>query len=163
MKSIQAMLALAAVCLFIVDGAIDAARADDRDKEDHGITLYTTRFRADHFICVAVNVSDKTLGISFAINDVNGNALSCASPTTCLDTSRNSTTNPTPDFGVLPGRSVSLDILLALGMPNTGYCSIAVFGTGDRDDVRASLNDDLTDAIRGTTIPITTVTVGEAH
>jgi hypothetical protein len=162
MKSIQAMLAVAVVCLLIVGGAFDAARADDR-KENHGVTLYTTRFRADHFICVAVNVSDKTLGISFAVNDPNGSALSCASPTTCLDTSRNSTTNPTPEFGVLPGTSVSLDILLPLGMPNTGYCSIAVFGTGDRDDVRASLNADLTDVIRGTTIPITTVTVGEAH
>lgn len=162
MKSIQAMLAVVAVSSLIVGGAIDAARAEDRDKENRGVTLYTTRFRADHFICVAVNVSDKTLSISFAVNDVNGKALSCASPTTCLDTSRNSTTNPTPEFGVLPGRSVSLDILLPLGMPNTGYCSIAVSGTGDRDDVRASLNADLTEVIRSTTIP-TTVTVGEAH
>jgi hypothetical protein len=89
MRSIQAMLAVAVVCLLIVGGAFDAARADDRDKENHGVTLYTTRFRADHFICVAVNVSDKTLSISFAVNDVNGNALSCASPTTCLDTARN--------------------------------------------------------------------------
>jgi hypothetical protein len=124
MKSVQAMLALAVVCLLIVGEAFDAARADDRDKENRGVTLYTTRFRADHFICVAVNVSDKTLGTSFAVNDVNGNAISCASPTTCLDTSRNSTTNPTPEFGVLPGKSVSLDILLLLGTPNTGYCSM---------------------------------------
>ena len=163
MKSMQAMIALAVVCLLIVGGAFDAARADDRDKENHGVTLYTTRFRADAFNCVAVNVSDKTLGISFAVNDVNGNAISCASPTTCLDTSRNSTTNPTPEFGVLPGRSVSLNMLLPLGMPNTGYCSIAVSGTGNPDAVRASLNADLTDVIRGTTIPITTATVGEAH
>jgi hypothetical protein len=161
MKSIQAMLAV--VCLFIVGGAIDGARADDRTEENHGVTLYTSRSLGDHFICNAVNVSDKTLGITFAILGNDGKALSCASPITCLDTSRNSTTNPTPEFGVLPGRSVSLDILLPLGMPNTGYCSIAVSGTGNPDEVRASLNADLTDVIRGTTIPIKTVTVGEAH
>jgi hypothetical protein len=38
-----------------------------------------------------------------------------------------------------------------------------VSGTGNPDAVRASLNADLTDVIRGTTIPITTATVGEAH
>jgi hypothetical protein len=163
MKSIQAMLAVAVVCLLIVGGAFDAARADDRDKESRGVTLYTSRSRADHFICVAVNVSDKTLGISFAVNDVNGNALSCASPTTCNDTSGNATTNPTPEFGVLPGTSVSLDILLPLGMPNTGYCSIAVSGTGNRDDVRASLKANLTDVVRGTSVPFTDLNVEEAH
>jgi len=163
MKSIQAMLAVAVVCLFIFGGAFEAARADDRDKENHGVTLYTSRSRADHFICVAVNVSDKTLGIFFAVNDVNGNALSCASPTTCHDTSGNATTNPTPEFGVLPGTSVSLDILLLLGTQNTGYCSIAVSGTGNPDGVRASLKANLTDVIRGTTIPITTNNVEEAH
>jgi hypothetical protein len=163
MKSIQAILAVVVVSLLIVDGAIDAARADDRAEDNHGVTLYTSRSLGDHFICTAVNVSDKTLGISFAILGNDGKALSCASPITCLDTSRNSTTNPTPEFGVLPGTSVSLDMRLLLGTFGTGYCAVAVSGTGHRDDVRAAFAANLTDKIPGTTIPILTTGIHEAH
>jgi hypothetical protein len=162
MKYIQAMLAVVVVSLLIVDGAIDGARADDRD-EEHGVTLYTSRSLGDHFICNAVNVSDKTLGITFAILGNDGKALSCASPITCLDTSRNPTTNPTPEFGVLPGTSVSLDMRLLLATFGTGYCAVAVSGTGNSDDVRASLGVNLTDKIPGTTIPVLLDTVHEAH
>ena len=81
MKYIHAILAV--VCLLVVGGAIDAARADDRAEENEGVTLYTPPDIGDIHNCRAVNVSDKTLGITFAILDRSGDALSCASPTTC--------------------------------------------------------------------------------
>jgi hypothetical protein len=45
MKSINAMLAV--VCLLIVNGSFDAARAGDRDEEHQGVALYTSRGLAD--------------------------------------------------------------------------------------------------------------------
>jgi len=81
MKYIHAILAV--VCLLVVGGAIDAARADDRAEENEGVTLYTPNDLGDGHACRAVNVSDKTLGITVAVLDNSGDALSCASPTTC--------------------------------------------------------------------------------
>ena len=81
MKYIHAILAV--VCLLVVGGAIDAARADDRAEENEGVTLYTPPDAGDVHACRAVNVSDKTLGITVAVLDNSGDALSCASPTTC--------------------------------------------------------------------------------
>jgi len=81
MKYIHAILAV--VCLLVVGGAIDAARADDRAEENEGVTLYTPNDIGDVHACRAVNVSDKTLGITVAVLDNSGDALSCASPTTC--------------------------------------------------------------------------------
>ena len=78
MKSIKAMLAV--VSLLSVSGSIDAARAGDRDEEHQGVALYTSRGLADKYTCSAVNVSDKTLGMTFAVLDNDGKALSCASP-----------------------------------------------------------------------------------
>ena len=81
MKYIHAILAV--VCLLVVGGAIGAARADDRAEENEGVTLYTPNDIGDVHACRAVNVSDKTLGITVAVLDNSGDALSCASPTTC--------------------------------------------------------------------------------
>jgi hypothetical protein len=161
MKYIQAMLA--AVGLLIVGGAIDAARADDRDGENQGVTLYTPLETGDHLICFAVNVSDETLGITLAVLDDAGKAVSCASPTTCSGVSVPSTTNPTPEFQVLKGAVSKIDMTFPLGSLVGGYCQVAVSGTGNRDDVRVSLFTARTRTIPGTTIPTFVTRTVEGH
>ena len=51
MKYIHALLAV--VCLLVVGGAIDAARADDRSEENKGVTLYTPADSGDAHACRA--------------------------------------------------------------------------------------------------------------
>jgi hypothetical protein len=137
MKYIQAVLA--AICLLIVGGASGAARADDRADEDRGVTLYTTLNGGDRLRCFAVNVSDKTLGMTFEVLDPDGHALSCDSPNTCKAKGGTLTTNPTPEFGVLPGTAAAIDVQLPHTTAGTGYCAVAVSGTGNRDNVRVGL------------------------
>lgn len=161
MKSIQAMLAV--VCLLIVGGTIDATRADDRAEEDQGVTLYTPFDNGDFLTCHAVNVSDKTLGITFAVLDHLGHALSCASPTTCTVGPVTPTTNPTPEFQLLKGTASAIDITLPLGSNQEGYCAILVSGTGKRDDLRVSLVTARTRTIPGTTIPVYVTRVVAGH
>ena len=161
MKYIQAMLAV--VCLLIVGGTIDAARADDRAEENQGVILYTPFDNGDFLTCHAVNVSDKTLGITFSILDHLGHALSCATPTTCTVGPVTPTTNPTPEFPVLEGTASAIDITLPLGSNQEGYCAVVVSGTGSRDDVRVSLVTARTRTIPGTTIPVFVTKVVEGH
>jgi hypothetical protein len=102
MKYIHAMLAV--VCLLVVGEAIDTARADDRDEENKGVTLYTPVNIGDFQRCMAVNVSDKPLSIIIELIDPQGQPLSCDSPNTCTDKSGTvTTTNPTPEFQISPG------------------------------------------------------------
>ena len=153
----------AGVCFLVVSGAIDAARADDRAKDNDSVTLYTGRGLADRFGCSAVNVSDKTLSIAFAILDNDGKALSCDSPTTCFDKTRTATTNPTPEFSVPPGTVAELNITAQPGSLDDGYCMAAVSGTGNRNDLRVSLLVGLTTTIPGTTTPTFVSRVWEGH
>ena len=154
MKYIHAILAV--VCLLVVGGAIDAARADDRAEENEGVTLYTPADTGDGHGCRAVNVSDKTLGITSAILDRSGHALSCASPTTCTQGPADTpTTNPTPEFQVLKGTFLTFVVQAPPGsIRRNAYCAFAVSGTDNRDDVRASLLTFGSQTIPGTTIPI---------
>jgi hypothetical protein len=153
MKYIHAMLAV--VCLLVVGGAIGAARADDQAEENEGVILYTPINIGDSHRCSAVNVSDKTLGITFALLDNFGHPFSCASPTTCTrGPGGGPTTNPTPEFQVLKGATSTLLIEVPLGSSPDGYCAFAVSGTDNRDDVRASLLTFGSQTIPGTTIPI---------
>jgi hypothetical protein len=153
MKYIQAMLAVAG--LLIGSGAIGAARADDRGDENEGVTLYTPADIGFYHVCRAVNVSDKTLGITFAVLDNFGHAFSCDSPTTCTQGPGGApTTNPTPEFQVLKGATSTLLIEVPLGSSPDGYCAFAVSGTDNRDDVRVSLLTFGNKTIPGTTIPI---------
>src|SRR6516162_2967710 len=97
MKYIQAMLAVAG--LLIGSGAIGAARADDRGDENEGVTLYTPADIGFYHVCRAVNVSDKTLGIAFALLDNFGHPFSCGGTTECTRRHGGTpTTNPTPEF-----------------------------------------------------------------
>src|SRR6516225_6306485 len=152
MKYIQVMLAV--VGLLIVGGVIDAARSHDRDEENQGVTLYTPLDGGDRRICSAVNVSDKTLGMIFAVLGLDGLALSCDSPITCANASVTPTTNPTPEFAVLPGTAAAIAITRPLGSAADGYCQVTVSGTGNRDDVRVNLLTTLTRTIPGTTTPV---------
>jgi hypothetical protein len=163
MKYIQTMLPV--VCLLIVGGAIGMARADDRDAENQGVTLYTPVDGGDHFECNAVNVSEKTLSISFAIINVHGNALSCDSPITCINnvSPATVTTNPTPEFIVPPGTAADLEITRTLGKAAAGYCQVAVSGTGNRNDVRVRLFTTFTTTIPGTTTPVFVFRAADGH
>jgi hypothetical protein len=161
MKSIKAMLAV--VCLLSVSGSIDAARAGDRDEEHQGVALYTSRGLADKYTCSAVNVSDKTLGMTFAVLDNDGKALSCASPTTCSNVSLNITTNPTPEFSVPSGTVAEINVINQPGSIKDGYCVVAVSGTDNRNDVRLNLLAGLTGTIPGTTTPFFVSRVLEGH
>jgi hypothetical protein len=152
MTHIRTMLATAS--LFLVTGAIDVTRADD-DKA--GVTLFTPRGRADHFICGAVNVSNKTLGIAFAILGDDGKLLvpSSGDP------------NPTEVFPVAPGAVAEIDISFTEPMPGPmdGYCEIAVSGTENRNDVRVALSANLTRTIPNApgNIPVYVFSVLEGH
>jgi hypothetical protein len=161
MKYIQAMLPV--VCLLIVGGTIGAARTDDRAEENKGVTLYTHLDGGDNMACTAVNVSDKTLGITFAVLDPDGNPLSCDSPNTCTLGNVIPTTNPTPEFAVLPGTGTGIRNVAPLGTRRAGYCVFAVSGTGKRDDVRVGYENSLTRTIPGTTTPVFITRAGEGH
>ena len=162
MKYIHAMLAV--VGLLVVGGAIGAARADDQDEENKSVTLYTPADTGDGHGCRAVNVSDKTLGITFAILDRSGDALSCASPTTCTQGPADTpTTNPTPEFQVLKGTFLNFVITAPSGSPSFAYCAFAVSGTDNRDDVRVAHAIAATRTIPGTTIPSFQTRIVEGH
>ncbi|MBV9587695.1 MAG: hypothetical protein JO213_22685 [Alphaproteobacteria bacterium] len=150
------------VCLLTISGAI-ATRAGDRDEQNQSVTLYTSRGLGDKFTCSAVNVSDKTLDMTFAVRDNNGKVLSCASPTTCFNASLNATTNPTPEFSVPSGTVAELNVVSQSGSIKDGYCSVAVSETDNRDDVRVNLLAGLTGIIPGTTTPFFVSRVFEGH
>ena len=162
MKYIHAMLTV--VCLLVVGGAIGAARADD--KENQGVTLYTPPDIGDTHACRVVNVSDKTLGITVALLDGDAQALSCDSPTTCIagrPLQGTPTTNPTPEFQLLKGNTSGLLVTAPLGSTRNAYCSFAVSGTDNRDDVRVALAIAVTRTIPGTTIPTLQGRIVEGH
>ena len=152
MKYIHAIPAV--VCLLVVLGAIGVARADDRDEENKGVTLYTPVNIGDFQRCMAVNVSDKPLSIIIELIDPQDQALFCDS-NNCTDKSgTHPTTNPTPEFQIGPGTGNALQVRLTRGSFKNAYCSVSVSGTDNRDDVRASLLTFGSQTIPGTTIPI---------
>jgi hypothetical protein len=126
MTHIRMMLATAS--LFLVSGAIDAARADD-----NRVTLYTSLLRGDGFNCNAVNVSHKTLQIRLALYDGNGHLISPdqGNPATVAVPAGTAAVFPT----IHPPADQS---------PDEGYCKFEVFGTNDPNAVRADLSIVLT-------------------
>jgi len=153
MKYVHAMLSV--VCLLVVGGAIGAARADDQGEENKGVSLYTPADIGFYRICRAVNVSDRTLGITFAVLDNFGHPFVCSGTTECTrGPGGTPTTNPTPEFQVLKGATSTLLIEVPLRSSPDGYCAFAVSGTDNRDNVRLSLLTCGNQTIPGTTIPI---------
>ena len=161
MKYIHAMLAV--VSLLVVGGAIGAARADDRDEENKGVTLYTPVNIGDFQRCMAVNVSDKPLSIIIELIDPQDQALFCDS-NNCTDKSgTHPTTNPTPEFQIGPGTGNALQVRLTRGSFKNAYCSVSVSGTDNRNDVRVSLITFHTLTIPDTNIPVLVTRVVEGH
>jgi len=131
-----------------------AARADDRR-----VTLYTAPLRGDTFNCNAVNVSQKTLYVGLAILDDNGDPLTC----TGASCPSPPPLNPAPPVSVLPGIAVTIgSISLAPADVGDGYCKVTV-DAGDRDDLRAVLNINLTRTIPGTSTPVFVVRSVEGY
>jgi len=89
---------LAVMALIVGSGAIVSARADG-DRES--ATLFTPRLSGDHFVCSAVNVGLKPLGIDFAILGVDGKPL--------VPLPGNNGNPTTDNFIVPPGTEAELD------------------------------------------------------
>ena len=140
-------MALAVLNLFVAAGTIGTALADDHNH--HQLILYSPPLKGSNIICDLTNVSEKTLDIIVTILGADGLQLS--------------TTDPT-NFTVLPGTMVEsahheADPTNSLD----GYCKFEVFGTGNRDDVRADLVVTSERTIPGTTIPTWVFRGLEAH
>src|SRR6266851_4868313 len=112
---------LAGMALIVASGAI--ASADD-DTRRQRTTLFTPRLRGDHFICSAINVSDRTMGINIAILDDNGQLV--------LPSSGDA--NPTGKVNIAPGAEAEINFFFE--WVGYGYCEVEVSGTGNRNDVR---------------------------
>ena len=122
-----------------------AAAGWAQDASSHqSATLYTGSLAGTTFVCKAVNVSDKTLHIGFALLDDMGNPLT--------DTTNPPAPNPAPSALVDPGTEAELSVILETA--DDGYCKVTVFGTGDRDRVRVVLEVQRTRTIPGTNPPI---------
>ena len=59
------------VCMLLAGAGLIAASGTIAAAED-GTTLFTPRLHGDHFVCSAINLSDKALGINIAILDDDG-------------------------------------------------------------------------------------------
>ena len=138
MKHLQVLLAV--IVLTGASGVLQAARPEAAPEED-SFTLYTPSLPGDTFSCSAVNVSHKTLEMTFTILDVNGVPFQVAG-------------NPTPPLSTSPAAVGELGPIRASAPPSEGYCKVEVFGTGDRNDIRVVLTTSLTRTIPGTTVPV---------
>ena len=126
MKSIG--MAADVVGLLVASAALASAWAQDGPQR---VTLFTPRLSGDHFVCSAVNVSQKPLSIGFAVLGVEGEPLV---PLPGSDQ------NPTPKSNVQPGAEAEIDLRFNSGIPPTdGYCKVTVSGAHERNDVRVDL------------------------
>jgi hypothetical protein len=126
------------VALIVANGVIAPARADN-DKQE--ATLFTPRLHGDHFICSAVNISDKTLGINIAILDDNGQLVHPSS----------GDPNPTGVVPIGPGAEAEINFFFA--SVGDGYCEVEVSGTRNRNDLRVEMDVHWTRTVPGTTTP----------
>jgi hypothetical protein len=105
MKSI---LSVAGVfVLFVAGGALPSAYAEDGKQR---VTIFTPRLSGDHFVCSAVNVSQRPLAIGFKVLGVDGHLLVPLA---------GSDANPTPNYNVQPGAEAEIDLRFNSGIPPT--------------------------------------------
>jgi len=140
MRSIP--VAAAVLGLLLARGATPSAYADDAK-----VTIFTPRLSGDRFVCSAVNVSQRTLGITFSLFGTDGGLLSGL---------EGSDANPSSHLSVPPGTEAEIELTFNSGIPPTnGYCKVLVSRTQDRNDVRVDLLVYWTKPIiPGTTSPI---------
>jgi hypothetical protein len=120
--------------LIVASGTIAAA--------EDGTTLFTPRLHGDHFICTAINLSKKALGINISILDDTGQVV--------RSSSGDATTGK---VSIPPGAEAELNFSFdAVGDP---YCEVEVSGTGNRSDLRVEMDVHWTRSISldGITIP----------
>jgi hypothetical protein len=135
MKYFQALLVV--VVLTFASGALQSADPGD-DAHQPSVTLYTPAVNANDFRCNATNVSQKTLHIVLTVIDAepdDANPDGTPNPFPAPE----GTQNPSPTLAIPPGAVGSQDAILGLQPPKEGYCKIEVFGTRNRNDVRAAL------------------------
>jgi hypothetical protein len=114
MKHLYTLLAGAG--LIAASGTIAAA--------EDGTTLFTPRLHGDHFVCSAINLSHKALGINIAVLDDTG----------ALVIPSSGDANPTGKRSILPSAEAEINFFFdAVG---DGYCEVEVSGTGNRSDLR---------------------------
>jgi hypothetical protein len=105
-------------------------------------TLYTPRLHGDHFICTAINVSNKTLGITISILDDNGQLVQPSS----------GDKNPTLQVNIVPGAEAEINFFISTA--NDGYCKVDVSGTGDVKALRVEMDVHWTRTIPNTNPPV---------
>jgi hypothetical protein len=107
MKHLYTLLAGAG--LIAASGTIAAA--------EDGTTLFTPRLHGDHFVCSAINLSHKALGINIAVLDDTG----------ALVIPSSGDANPTGKVSIPPGAEAELNFFFdAVG---DGYCEVEVSGS----------------------------------
>lgn len=143
MKNKCKMIAIAG--LIVISGAVNSARADKT-----GTTLYTSAIRGTIFHCNIVNVSAKQLSVTISLVGADGGVLSVSGPAAFP-----AGTEASDDFSTPANPDGSPN-------PTDGYCKYEVSGGGP-NFVRAILNAALLQTIPGTTTPIITSRVLEAH
>ena len=130
------------VCMLLAGAGLIAASGTIAAAED-GTTLFTPRLHGDHFVCSAINLSKKALGINIAILDDNGQLVQPSS----------GDANPTGKVSIPPGAEAEINFFFdAVG---DGYCEVEVSGTGNRSDLRVEMDVHWTRTVPGP-IPGTT-------
>jgi hypothetical protein len=132
------------VCMPLAGAGLIAASGTIAAAED-GTTLFAPRLQGDHFVCSAINLSDKALGTNIAILDDNGNGNGQLVQPSSGDA------NPTGKFSFLPGAEAEINFFF--GAVGDGYCEVEVSRTGNRSDLRVEMDVHWTRTIPGTTIP----------
>ena len=135
------------VCMLLAGAGLLAASGTTAAAEE-GTTLFTPRLHGDHFVCSAINVSDKALGINIAILDDSGQPLKRLS---------GDLLNPTGKVSIPPGAEAELNFFPDF-FPATdgdGYCEVELSGTGNRNDLRVEMDVHWTRTVPGP-IPGTT-------
>jgi hypothetical protein len=129
------------VCMLLAGAGLIAASGTVAAAED-GTTLVTPRLHGDHFVCSAINLSNKALGIDISILDDNGALVQMSSGAAT-----------TGKVSIPPGAEAELNFFFdAVG---DGYCEVEVSGTGNRSDLRVEMDVHWTRTIslNGITIP----------
>jgi hypothetical protein len=122
------------VCMLLAGAGLLAASGTIAAAED-GTTLLTPRLHGDHFICTAINVSDKELRIKISILDDSGQ------PVKVLSGDK----NPTGKVPIPPDAEAEINFFSDFSPPpktvdGDGYCKVEVSGTDDRSDLRVEMD-----------------------
>src|SRR5260370_40273930 len=129
------------VCMLLAGAGLIAASGTIAAAED-GTTLFTPRLHGDHFVCSAINLSKKALGINISILDDNGMVVQSSSGDAT-----------TGKVSIPPGAEAELNF--SPDAVGAGYCEVEESGTGNRSDLRIEMDVHWTRSISldGITIP----------